>query len=104
MRDVDIFNTSAKPSTFLAYHKFFNRIRLLHTLLLYPGLNLHVEEAAKGQLTPKTAVEAAQTALKLLGNASMQVNRESRRCAIESLNPSLMDLADEDDLFTLDQT
>ena len=34
MRDVDIFNTSAKPSTFLAYHKCFNRI---HTLLLYPG-------------------------------------------------------------------
>ena len=42
MRDVDRFNTSAKPSTFLAYHKFFNRMRLLHTLLLYPGLNLPV--------------------------------------------------------------
>ena len=39
VRDVDIFNTSAKLSIFLAYHKFFNRIRLLHTLPLYPGLN-----------------------------------------------------------------
>ena len=44
MRDVDIFNTSAKPSTFLAYHKFLNKIRLLHTLLLFPGLNLSVKE------------------------------------------------------------
>ena len=44
------------------------------------------EEAAKGQLTPKTAVEAAQTALKLLGNASMQVKQECYRCAIKSMN------------------
>ena len=55
------------------------------------------EEAAKGQLTPKTAVEAAQTPLKLLGNASMQFNRDQRqRCIIESMNPSLTDIANED--------
>ena len=74
-----------------------------HALMLDAvGPITHIlEEAAKGQLTPKTAVEAAQTALKLLGNALMQVNQECRRCAIESLNPSLMDLADEDDLFKL---
>ena len=41
-----------------------------------------LDAVGEGQLTPKTAVEAAQTALKLLGNASMQVNRERGRCAI----------------------
>ena len=44
-------------------------------------------------------MEVAQTALKLLGNTSMQVNWEHYRCVIESTNPSLMDLADEDELF-----
>ena len=35
--------TSVKTSTFLAISRFFfNKIRLLHTLLLYPGLNLPV--------------------------------------------------------------
>ena len=73
-----------------------------HQALMLDAVDLitHIlEEAAKGQLTPKTAVEAAQTTLKLLSNTLMQVNWECRRYAIESLNPSLMDLADEDELF-----
>ena len=82
--------------------KTWDRTLAKHQALMLDAVGpiTHIlEEAAKGQLTPKTAVEAAQTALKLLGNASMQVNRKRRRCAIESLNPSLMDLADEDDLY-----
>ena len=45
VRDVDIqvFNTSAKLCTFLAHHKLLSKIQLLHTLLLYPGLNLPVQ-------------------------------------------------------------
>ena len=35
-----------------------------------------LEEAAKGTLSVKTAIEAAQTALKFLGNTSMRINRE----------------------------
>ena len=38
-----------------------------------------LEEAAKGELTQKAALEAAQTALKLLGNASALASRERRR-------------------------
>ena len=35
------------------------------------GLIAHIlEEATMGQLTPKTAINACQTPLKLLGNAS----------------------------------
>ena len=35
-----------------------------------------LEEAAKGTLSVKTAIEAAQTALKFLGNTSMRINKE----------------------------
>ena len=58
-----------------------------------------LEEAAKGMLSIKTATEAAQTALMFLGNASMQINRERRRIAIEAMNPSLTDLAEGDKAF-----
>ena len=58
-----------------------------------------LEEAAKSTLSVKTATEAAQTALKFLGNASMQINREHRRIDIEAMNPSLTDLAEDDEAF-----
>ena len=38
-----------------------------------------LEEASKGQLPPKATMEAAQTALRLLGNASANISRERRR-------------------------
>ena len=62
-------------------------------------ISIILEEAAKGMLSVKTATEAAQTALKFLGNASMQMNRERRRIAIEVMNPSLTDLAEDNKAF-----
>ena len=65
MRDVDIFNKSAKPSIFIAYHKFFNRIWLLHTLLLYPGLNLPVDVSSLFTNVPiQEAVQVIKKKLK----------------------------------------
>ena len=58
-----------------------------------------LEEAAKGQLTSKGGLEAAQSALKLLGNASMHITRDRRKNAIESMNPNLIDLAEDDSMF-----
>ena len=58
-----------------------------------------LEEAAKGELTQKAAIEAAQTALKLLGNASMQANRERRKQALQSMNARLSDMAEDDSIF-----
>ena len=58
-----------------------------------------LEEATKGQLTQKSAMEAAQTALKLMGNASMQANRERRKNAIQCMNPRLGDMAEDDELY-----
>ena len=58
-----------------------------------------LEEATKGELNQKKAVEAAQTALKLLGNASAHVNRERRRNALQDMNPRLTDMADDDTIY-----
>lgn len=58
-----------------------------------------LEEATKGELTQKKAVEAAQTALKLLGNASAHANRERRRNALQAMNPRLVDMADDDSIY-----
>ena len=58
-----------------------------------------LEEAAKGELTQKTALEAAQTALKLLGNASVHVNRERRKNALQNMNSRLVDMADDDIVY-----
>ena len=51
-----------------------------------------LEETAKGELTQKAAREAAQTALKLLGNASMHVSRERRKLTLQNLNAGLIDM------------
>ena len=58
-----------------------------------------LEEASKGQLPPKATVEAAQTALHLLGNASANISRERRRAAITNMNSRLVDMAEDDHLF-----
>ena len=58
-----------------------------------------LEEAAKGQLNQKSAIEAAQTALKLLGNASMNASRGRRRNALLSMNPRLADMAEDDAIY-----
>ena len=58
-----------------------------------------LEEAVKGQLNQKSVIDAAQTALHLLGNASMHANRERRRNVIQSMNPQILDMADEDAIY-----
>ena len=58
-----------------------------------------LESAVKGELTQKAAIEAAQTALKLLGNASGNANRERRKSALQSLNPSLVDMAEDEAIY-----
>ena len=58
------------------------------------GPTIHIlEEAAEGELTQKSALEAAQTALKLLGNVSANISREHRKNAIQSMNAKLVDMA-----------
>lgn len=58
-----------------------------------------LETAAKGELTQKAAMEAAQTALKLLGNASMHANRDRRKAALQSMNARLTDMAEDDAIY-----
>ena len=41
------------------------------------------------------ALEALQTALKLMGNASMHINRERRKNALGNMNHALKDLAED---------
>lgn len=62
-------------------------------------LSFILEEARKGQLPPKATVEAAQTALRLLGNVSANISRERRRAAIANMNYRLVDMAEDDQLF-----
>ena len=58
-----------------------------------------LEEAAKGQLNQKAVIDAAQTALRLLGNASVHASRERRKNAMQSMNPRLLDMADDDSIY-----
>ena len=62
-------------------------------------LSFILEEANKGQLPPKATMEAAQTALRLLGNASANISRKRRRAAITNMNNRLVDMAEDDQLF-----
>ena len=57
-------------------------------------LSFILEDTSKGQLPPKVALEAAQTALCLLGNASANISRERRRTAIANMNSRLVDMAE----------
>ena len=54
------------------------------------------EELEKGTLTPQTTREAAQMALRLLGNASCHISADWRKNVLGDLNPRLTDMADED--------
>ena len=58
-----------------------------------------LESAAKGELTQKPAIEAIQTALKLLGNASGIANRERRKSGLQSLNPRLVAMAEDEAIY-----
>ena len=46
-----------------------------------------------------SALDAAQTALKLLGNASANLKRERRKNAILSMNTRLVDMAEDDAIY-----
>ena len=62
-------------------------------------LTFLLEELDKGTLTPQTTREAAQTALKLLGNASCHISADRRKNVLGDLNPRLTDVADEDEQY-----
>ena len=96
---VDKFVKSRLPAHAKAKDRSLSKHQALVLDAVGP-LSTILEEAAKGTLSVKTATEAAQTALKFLGNASMHMNRERRRIAIEAMNPSLTDLAEDDEAFT----
>ena len=65
------------------------------------GALVHIlEEASTGKLTMQDAMEAAQMSLRLLGNASMNANRERRRNVIQDLNPNLLEMSEDNNLFT----
>ena len=73
----------------------------LQTLVLDAAASLlsTLESARNGSLTPKSAAESAQLALKLLGNASANISTERRRKATTYLNPELATLIDDEDTF-----
>ena len=56
-----------------------------HQAVLLDVVGPLMEEAAKGELTQKTALEAAQTTSKLLGNSSVHVSRERRKNALQNM-------------------
>ena len=58
-----------------------------------------LEEVVKGQLTHKCAIEATQTALRLLGNASVHSCYERRKNDLQSMNTRLLDMADDDVVY-----
>ena len=58
-----------------------------------------LEAARNGSLTPKSAAESAQLALKLLGNASANILMERRRKAMTHLNPELGTLIEDEGTF-----
>ena len=58
-----------------------------------------LKEAVKGQLNQKSAIEAAQTTMKLLGNASMHASRERRKNALQNMNPRLADMVEDDAIY-----
>lgn len=51
-----------------------------------------LDEAAKGQLDQKSAIEVARMALKLLGNASMHASQEKRKNASQNMNTQMADI------------
>ena len=58
-----------------------------------------VEETQKGAMLGDQAVDAAKTALSLLGNASAHVSRERRKKVILPLNKKVHPLAEEEEVF-----
>ena len=58
-----------------------------------------LEEAAKGELSQETMMEAAQTALKLLGD-DPSMPAESKESCSQNMEPRLVDMVEDDELFT----
>ena len=73
-----------------------NLVRL-QTLLLNATAPLRGDK--NGSLTPKSAAESAQLALKLLGNASANISTERRRKATTHLNPEVGTLIEDEGTF-----
>ena len=56
-----------------------------------------LDSAASESLTQDSTVEAVQTALKLLGNASCHLATERRKNVLANLNPTLKELVEKED-------
>ena len=63
-------------------------------------LTFILEEGRKGTLTKEDAAEAAETALSLIGHASMAFNQERHKKALLEMNNEIVDLASEDVTFS----
>ena len=60
-----------------------------------------LEEAVKRQLNQKSAIKEAQTAIRLLGNASVNASQERMKNALQSMNTRLLDMADDESIYKL---
>ena len=58
-----------------------------------------LEEGEKGSFTADRAMTTAKTALRFIGNASIQTARERRKRAIAEMNPKLIDLSEKDAIY-----
>jgi hypothetical protein len=58
-----------------------------------------LEEAENGRLTEETAITATRTALRFIGNASVQMARERRKRAISEMNDKLVELSEKDTIY-----
>lgn len=74
------------------------RLKALSVYATGPLASL-IEQGNRGELTTEKAVAMAKTAIRFLGNASLQFNRERRKRAIEEMNGKLVELADKDEIF-----
>ena len=58
-----------------------------------------LEEGEKGSLTADKATTAVKTALRFIGNASIQMSREHRKRTIAEMNHELIDLSEKDSIY-----
>ena len=63
------------------------------------SINTYWRKLLKGQLNQKSVIEAVQTSLYLLENASVRASRERRKNTLQSMNTRLLDMAEDYVIF-----
>lgn len=89
---------SRVSSTVKSHDKEIAKIQALALDAVGP-LTRIVEDACDGSLSAKDNLDAAQTALRLLGNCAAHCNRARRTAILQALNPRIVDMAEEDALY-----